>query len=311
MAHAVVNGMHVMLGRDLHIPWPPGAPAPAAASVPYVTVDKLLGRDVTCLRGARVFAEACPVMLSGTDIGPFIVHAGPPSLTLPLELLTSGSKTHFGASSIRLRDQHGKPGHLAGAVLGTMGVNLNCGTPAPTVGAVIAPTTVRQGLRVGDVLSGLAGMATDYMLQRIVARLGELGAHGAAWAGTALGRRLGAVALGRVAARFAAQTGVRGAVGAAAAAGRDAIARNLARVATGVKLCGGSPLEFVIGSPLGASLSNVRGPDDEVIAPSPMDRATELLDRAGAATDDAVRAYLDDPAVPDVPLDPSLPESRS
>jgi len=311
VAHAVVNGMHVMLGRDMHTPWPPGAPAPAPGPAPYVTVDKLVGRDVTSLRGARVFAEDCPVMLRGTDIGPFIAHAGPPSLTLPLELLTSGSKTHFGSSSIAVRDQHGEPGNLAGAVLGMMGVNLNCGTPAPTIGAVVAPTTVRQGMRAGDVVSGLAGMATDYMLQRIVARMGELGAHGGASAVTAIGRRVGAVALGRVAARFAGQAGVRGAVGAAAASGRDAIARDLARVATGVRLCGGSPLEFVLGSPLGASLSSVRGSDDQVIAPSPVERATEALDRMGAATDDAVRAYLDDPSVPDIPVDPSLPRSRT
>lgn len=311
MAHSVLNGMHVMLGRDMHIPWPPGAPAPAAAAVPYVSADELLGRELTCLRGSRVAAEGRPVMLRGTDIGPFIVHAGPPSLTLPIELMTSGSKTHFGASSIRLRDQHGKVGHLAGAVLGTMGINLNCGTPSPTAGAVIAPTTVRQGMRVGDVVSGLAAMTTDYMLQRIAARVGELGAHGAAGIVTALGRRLGAVALGRVAARFAAQAGVRGALGASAAGGRDAITRNLGRIATGVKLWGSTPLGFVLGAPLGASVSNVRGPDGEVVFPSALDRATEQLDRLAGATDDAVSAYLNDPSVSDVPLDRSAVGTRA
>jgi hypothetical protein len=300
-----------MVGRDLHVPWPPGAPAPAAAPVPYVTADQLLGRELTCLRAARVLAEGHPVMLRGTDIGPLIVHAGPPSLTLPIELMTSGSKTHFGASSLRSRDQHGKPGNLAGAVLGAMGVNLNCGTPSPTVGAVVAPSTVRQGMRLGDVVSGVAGMATDYMLQRIAARAGELGAHAAAGLVAALGRRLGALALGRVAARFATQAGVRGAVGAAAAAGRDALARDLARVATGVKLWGASPLGFVIGSPLGASVSNLRGADHDVVFPSLLDRATGQLDRLGAATDDAVRAYLDAPSVPDVPLASWRPGSQA
>lgn len=311
MAHAVLNGTHVMVGRDLHIPWPPGAPAPAPAPVPYATVDDLLGREVTSRRGSGVRAQGHPAMLRGTDIGPLIVHAGPPSLTLPIELLTSGSKTHFGASSIRLRDQHGKQGNLAGAVLGALGLNLNCGAPAPTLGAVLAPTTVRQGMRLGDVVSGLAGMASDYMLQRLTARVGELAAHGAAGVVAALGRRLGAVALGRVVARFAAHTGTLGTAGAAVAAGRDALARHLASAATGVKLWGATPLGFVIGSPLGASLSNVRGPDGEAIFPSLLDRATEQLDRLGAATDDAVRAYLDDPSVPDVPVggavDPALP----
>jgi hypothetical protein len=309
VAHSVLNGMHVMLGRDLHIPWPPGSPAPAAAAVPYVTADELLGRGLTCLRGSRVTAEGRSVMLRGTDIGPFIVHAGPPSLTLPIELMTSGSKSHFAASSIQLRDQHGKAGHLAGAVLGTMGINLNCGTPSPTAGAVIAPTTVRLGMRVGDLVSGLAGMATDYMLQRIAARAGELGAHGAGGIVTALGRRLGAVALGRVAARFAAQSGVRGTLGAAASVGRDVVTQNLARVATGVRLWGSGPLGFVIGAPLGASVSNVRGPDGEVTFPSALDRATEQLDRLGGATDDAVRAYLEEPSVSDIPFGPSLPGS--
>ena len=295
-----------MVGRDLHIPWPPGAPAPAAAPVPYVTTDELLGRPLTCLRAARVFAEGYPVMLRGSDIGPFIVHAGPPSLTLPIELMTSGSKTHFGVSSIRLRDQHGAPGNPGCAALGAVGVNLNCGTPSPTVGAVLAPTTVRQGARLGDLVSGVAGMATDYMLQRIAGRLGELAAHGAAGLASALGQRLGSVALGRVAARFAGQAGIRGSMGTAAAAGRDAIARDLARVTSGVKLWGTTPLGFVIGSPLGASVSNVRGPGGEVTFPALLDRATQQLDRLGAATDEAVRAYLDDPSVPDVTVDPSL-----
>ena len=311
MAHSVLNGKHAMLGRDLHIPWLPGAPAPAAAPVTYLTGATLLGKAITSLYGPRVLAEASPVMLRGTDIGPFIIHAGPPSLTLPLEIMTSGSKTHFGASSIRLRDQHGKPGNLAGAVLGTVGVNLNCGMPSPTPGMVIAPSTVQHGMRLGDVVAGLSGMASDYMLQRIVARVGEGVLNVAAGTMAALGRRLGAVALGRVAARFAGQVGVRGALGGAAAAGRDVVARNLARVAEGVRLWGSTPLGFVIGSPLGPSLSNVRGADGESLFQSPLDKATEGLERLGAITDDAVRDYLDDPAIPDLNLDPSLAPSRA
>jgi len=306
MAHSVLKGSHVMVGRDLHIPWPPGAPAPAAAPVPYVAIDQLLGRPLTCLRSARVFAEGCPVMLRGSDIGPFIVHAGPPSLTLPIELMTSGSKTHFGVSSVRLRDQHGATGNPGCAALGAVGVNLNCGTPSPTVAAVLAPTTVRQGTRLGDLMSGVASMATDYLLQRIAGRLGELAAQGAGGLASALGRRLGAVTLGRVAARFAGQAGIRGSVGAAAVAGRDAVARDLARVTAGVKLWGATPLGFVIGSPLGASVSNVRGSGGEATFPSLLDRASQQLERLGAATDDAVRTYLDDPSVPDVIVDPSL-----
>ena len=150
-------------------------------------------------------------------------------------------------------------------------------------------------------------MATDYMVQRITARLGELGTKGAGWLVEAMGRRLGAVALGRVAARFAGQVGVRGTVGVTAAAGRDAIARNLARIAEGVSLWGSHPLGFVIGSPLGPSISNVRGPDDQPLHPSLLDRATGQLDRMGAATDAAVKAFLEDPSVSELPLDPSVP----
>jgi len=296
-----------MAGVDMHIPWPPGAPSPAANAVPYFTFATLLGTEVTCLHAASVFTELRQVMLSGTDIGPFISHVGPPSLTLPLEISTSGSKTHFGSSSIQLRDQRGGVGNMAGAVLGAAGLNLNCGTPSPTPGSVIALTTVKMGMRMGDVVAGLGGMARDYMLQRIMGRVGELGAQRAAWIGGVVGRRLGPVALGRVAARFAGQVGVRGALGAGAAAARDSLARNLARIAEGVSLWGGSPLGFVLGSPLGPSISNVRGADGGAVFPSFLDRATDAVDRLGAATDDAVKAFLADPSVPDLPMDPSVP----
>ena len=307
MAHAVLHARHPMAGVDMHIPWPVGAPAPAPSAVPYFTFATLLGTEVTCLHAVTVFTERQPVMLRGTDIGPLSSHVGQPSLTLPLEIVTSGSKTHFGSSSIRLRDQHGGAGNAAGALLGVAGLNLNCGTPSPTLGSVIALTTVQMGMRLGDVMVGLAGMATDIMLQRMAARLGELGAKLAAGTVSAVGRRLGVVALGRVAARFAGQVGVRGTVGAAATAGRDAIERNLARVAEGVGLWAGNPLAFVIGSPLGPSISNVRGPDDQPIFPSLLDRATAPGERLGAATDAAVKAFLNNPCIPDLPIDPSVP----
>jgi len=306
MAQSVLRGTHGMLGRDQHIPWPPGAPAPAPAPALYLTGERLLASEVTSLHAASVFTEATsPAMLRGTDIGPGIIHAGPPSLTLPLEIATIGSKSHFGASSIELRDQHGKPGHLACAVLGLAGLNLNCGMPSPTpFGMVVAPTTVQHHLRFGDVVVGLQQMATDYLLQRISAHLGERAAHGGARAIDVMGRRLGAGLLGRVAARFGGGTGGRRLVGAAARAGRDTIARDLGQLVDGVKLWGATPFSFAIGSPLGPSTSNLHGPGDQPIVPSGLDLATSAAERVGAATDDAVKAYLAHPSIAEVPPRP-------
>ena len=305
MAQSVLRGTHGMLGCDWHTTWPPGAPAPQPAPAPYLTAERLLASDLTVLHASSVFSETMsPAMLRGTDIGPGIVHAGPPSLTLALEIATSGSKSHFGASAIELRDQHGKPGHLASAVLGLAGLNLNCGAPSPTpFGMVVAQTTVQHGLRFGDVVVGLQQMATDYLLQRISARLGELAAHRGAGAIDVMGQRLGAGLLGRVTARFAGGTGGRRLMGAAARAGRDAIARNLAQVVDGVKLWGATPFSFAIGSPLGPSLSNIHDAGDQPIVPLPssLELAVGAAERVGALTDDAVKAYLADPSIAEVP----------
>jgi hypothetical protein len=83
--------------------------------------------------------------------------------------------------------------------------------------------------------------------------------------------------------------------------GRDAIARDLAQLVDGVKLWGATPFSFAIGSPLGPSISNVHGPDDQPIIPSGLDLAAGAAERVGAVTDDAVKAYLDSSEITEVP----------
>ena len=176
--NAVLRAWHMMLGRDLHIPWPPGSPAPAPAPVPYMTLAPMMGMIpmATSKMTINVFADSLSAMMvRGTDIGPLIPHVGPPSITLPIEMVTSGSKSHFGVTKWKVKDQTGAPGCVAVGVLGLTNLNLNCGTPAPTpFGLVIAPTTHLAALTLGDLISGLYMMAWDYMAQRIMYMLGNL-----------------------------------------------------------------------------------------------------------------------------------------
>lgn len=155
---------------------------------------------------------------------------------------------------------------------------MNCGT-LPMPSAVFAPTTVQQSMLLGDVVVGLKEMAIDHLLQRISGRLGELGALRAEKVLGAMERRLGSVAMGRVVARLA--------------------ARNLAQAAEYAKTWGPNTLGFLIGSPLGPSISNVRNDADRTIVPSALDVATKAAD--------AVKAYLNSPVVNEVPADPDRP----
>ncbi len=97
----------------------------------------------------------------GTDIGPLIPHFGPPSITLPLELLFSSSKSHFGTP--RYQSQ-GKP--IAVSLLWHVNPNLNCGIPIPTpTGMVLALTTHRVDLNWAEIFGGFGFMLSDFAVQ--------------------------------------------------------------------------------------------------------------------------------------------------
>lgn len=167
--HCVLKHIHPMLGVDFHIPWVPGAPAPAPSPVPYATMQILMG-VVPTVFSKPLFSHMtdgfCITMEKGTDIGSFIPHVGPPSLTLGVEMLVSASKSHFGAS------QYKAEGKVMGcALLFFVNPNLNCGTPAPTpTGVVTTITTHMVQMSLGDILAGLFEMAIDTLLQYVLGK---------------------------------------------------------------------------------------------------------------------------------------------
>ena len=108
--------------------------------------------------------------------------------TLMIEILTSGSKSHFGPSYYHVTDQTGAAGNPAVALLMSVNPNLNCGIPLPTpFGMVAALTTQALGMTWGDIVGGLYSMAMDFALQAILQKVGSL-------AGGALGKAAGAIA---------------------------------------------------------------------------------------------------------------------
>lgn len=322
--NAVLKAWHPMLGLDLHVPWPPGSPAPAPAPVPYITTMLMVGVvPLTTRYTTTVYTDGlAPAMVRGTDIGPMIPHLGPPSLTIAIEMLMSGSKSYFGASSVHVRDQWGAPGNLACGLLGFTNPNLNCGTPVPTpFGLVIAPTTHMETLTLGDMVAGLCLMAVDFALQALLNKVGSLAGELLSKGATAVARRLGIGVLGRTAARqMARAAGVRSNIGPAANALRTEAAERLARIGRNVFIYGFSPIGFLIGSPLGMSVSNVRDDQGNQVAPSLTDRGTgegrlkdghlsveKRADVLGADADKAVNDYFNSPSAEEVP--PSSPPS--
>jgi hypothetical protein len=160
--HAVMKCWHPMIGRDLHVPWVPGTPAPAPSPVPYFTYHIMLGFGVVCSVAPTHNSMGWGwTMQKGTDIGFLIPHIGPPSLLTPLDMILSASKSYFGASAYMAE---GKP--VACALLGMTNPNLNCGSPMPfSIGQVIALNTHFVSMTLGDFLHGLLSFGIDFALQ--------------------------------------------------------------------------------------------------------------------------------------------------
>lgn len=317
--NAVLKATHLMIGTDLHKPWPPGSAAESPVPAPYLTLAPMnMGPGVTTRFTRSVLGEGVPAMIRGTDIGTMIPHFGPPSLTLPVDMLLSGSKSHFGASSVRVKDQFGAAGNLASALLGPVNPNLNCGAPSPTpFGMVYAPTTVRESLAVGDVVTGAYLMAFDHAAQTVMAKVGEMVGRfvgeTAALGTFSIAARLRAGLLRRTVARQLAR-----ALGALSNVGPPALTlRARAELSLAAKgLMADSVARFLtvfaLGSPIGTSLSNVRSSAkgflppafyDGVVANQPV--AVEGSAAAlGQTSEAAIMEYLESPSVEDVPSAP-------
>jgi hypothetical protein len=172
MEFRVLKDYHTMIG----VPWlekhdavfPPGVPSKL---IPHVCTAPLCippWGGLTGLPNGNVLSSANGRTLGrGSDIGPLIPHINippaPPNLLLPIILLASGSKSHFGAN----RDVTPQ-GPVAFACLKYIHFNLNCAGPtAPPLpsGFVFPWNTHVTGVTWGDIVSGLAHMVADSLIQ--------------------------------------------------------------------------------------------------------------------------------------------------
>jgi hypothetical protein len=162
MVFCALMTIHPMVGVDFHDGIPPPGPV-MVPKIPHFTVATLKWLLPTSAPTPKVQGPfGFSLMQQGTDIGNFIPHVAANYL-LPLVIATSGSKSHFGASTVQ---SEGKP--TAAALLIAVNPNLNCSGPAmPPLpsGFVIAPNTVLVGMTLGDIIGGIFSMAVDCAIQ--------------------------------------------------------------------------------------------------------------------------------------------------
>jgi hypothetical protein len=164
--HAVLKHFHPMIGCDFHILMPPGSPLPGPP-VPHLSMSSLMGWGITADMGPMEFSHFGWTIMRGSDIGPLIPHAGPPNCLLPVILLTSASKSHFGSSQCLIKN---KP--VAVALLLVVNPNLNCGDPIPApLDGVLAITGHFVGMTLGDIISGVIHVVCDIGLQFLINKL--------------------------------------------------------------------------------------------------------------------------------------------
>ena len=303
-----------MMGVDLHIPWPPGSPSPAPGPVPYRTAMLMIGSGLGVLANLTKVTEKqmtdsfSMTMLKGTDIGPLIPHIGVPSITLPVEMLFSSSKSYFSTSRYQVAGES-----VACSLLVVVNPNLNCGTPMPSpTGVVLALTTHRVNMTWGDVFAGLGRMFADWCVQTVFNFLGNK-------AGGALSKFLSARLYEGLLSKFAIEALATGGdaelallwAGVMAAAGAER-SGNIAGTVFG------AALSFFGGGPMGADVGALGGYNanrDNPWTPGgaagtsisdTYDKAAQQLGDAfeKSSTGQAVDDYLDGPGPGDYPLPP-------
>jgi hypothetical protein len=295
---AVLKHIHPMLGLDLHDEVsPPGIPVP---NVPHLTMGMLCippwGVCGTGKPNDTVLATIGLSIARGSDMGPFIPHIpippAPANLLWPVLFLTSGSKSHFGASGTPTPN-----GPIAFACLVYVGLNLNCAGPTcPPLpnGYVLALFQLAYvGVTMGDVLAGVLYMAVDLAAQFALNRL-------LAFAGNWVGNYIAGALAGRLT-----TMGVRLATIGVKSPG--ALIQALMRGGRLAMLLGYGGAEqvlpilkgFVTGTPVGFS------PTWNGKPLTPIGKLGSLADDQYAGVARSIDRLLDSPSVEDVPSQPS------
>jgi hypothetical protein len=170
----VLKDIHLMVSIpyiEMHnAVYPPPLP-PTPPYLPHLSIAPLCVPPWGGLTGkpnGDILADVSRTLSQGTDIGPLIPHIhipmAPPNVLLAVIFLTSGSKSHFGAS------RHVLPkGPTAFAVMHYASLNLNCAgytwPPLPSGLVASAWATNVTGVSVGDFVAGFAHMIFDALVQ--------------------------------------------------------------------------------------------------------------------------------------------------
>lgn len=286
--HHAMQTFHPMLGCDFHdgmiAPIDPPKPMPhfVAATLNWVVPPQ---KTMTVM---GTFSMA--FIKKGSDIGMLIPHISP-SILAPLCTLASGSKAHFGPSSILME---GTP--PAGALIVVVNLNLNCAgatrPPLPS-GFVIAPNTIMYAMSLGDILGGLFAMIADSLIQFGINR--ALGALSASDAYKNLMRRLQGPIIRRLLANAPRWAGLETAL----LATGSKVLQNPRVVAT---LTGLSDVAvgFLLGSPLSNSAGGVAAQasgNDNLGWISPVGQLGSLLSGGAESLGQGIGNFIDPPDV--------------
>jgi hypothetical protein len=231
-----------MIGVDLHKAQAPG-PVPPVPFSPHIVTAALCIGPWGILTGSpvpKVMDQFGITLQKGTDIGPLVPHICvpiPPNLLTPIYIIGSASKSYFGVATVQVG---GSP--VAVAVAMIMNINVNCGDISTPSGFVMAPNTVQAGMTLGDFLSGLVTAVVEGALQYGIGK--AVGALGDAIAGKLFKAALVPVV-------DVAEAATLDAAKAALASGTSQLGSEMIKGAIG------TVLGLAVGSPLGASGSNI------------------------------------------------------
>ncbi|MCK7512038.1 MAG: hypothetical protein MZV70_53655 [Desulfobacterales bacterium] len=170
MLCAVLKQWHPITGVDFHIPWPPGSPSPAPSPVPYKTCTTMFGIGIKASTAATHVQQGFGLTMQGAHrCGHHDPARGAPSVTLPIDMAFSASKSYFGPASTECQGQR-----IGAALLQTVNLNLDCGIPRPTpTGVVIAFVSVYTNMSLADIMYGFNAMAIDWCVQTVLNALGN------------------------------------------------------------------------------------------------------------------------------------------
>jgi hypothetical protein len=163
--HVVMLKWHVMAGCDVHNEI-------TVVLVPMPMVPHVVGMVLNGLWGAsktsdRTIAKNWNIIQRDSDISYGIIHVPvvlPACALAPLIILTAGSKSYFGPSSVLAEK---KP--IAGALFKYVNWQLNCADPCPMpTGFVACWGTVVCGMTWGDIIGGFIAMVLDCAIQAVI-----------------------------------------------------------------------------------------------------------------------------------------------